>query len=482
MSSFQYTVTSLAGNFGRLWRPGHESFTAGSSSARRILQVQGAGATAYLQGLITCDLLMAPTPPREEPVVETSAIDDAPPAEFSDKLRSACFLDNKGRILTDTLLWKIDDEEFYVDVPEDTADQLLAHMKQFILRRSKVKVKDASDEVASHVIFGTLNAQGTPEGFLSAVDPRHPCLGMRILSLSPEATAQLEPMMKSAFPTSPGTYRVVRKLAGVAEGSELQGRVAGETNQEFLNAVSFSKGCYLGQELTARVQYTGAIRKRVMPVMLMDLNMELPRPWLFASQIQQGKTPSELVDEENVARALIPRLPRLSPSAVGSIVGMMSGPASSSDGEETKEEDKDAAQLATQTVALMERLQELQAGDKIVDSQDGKTIGQIIGPPEPGTNVVLAQMRLDKVGLLGDGVWTHTNKIKGEWECVVEPPYCVCMTGDKGTPFYNWFFALKVPSLTFFYCTFSITILNAFSRRSWRTAISSLLATVVARD
>jgi folate-binding protein YgfZ len=419
MSSFQYTVTSLAGNFGRLWRPGHESFTAGSSSARRILQVQGAGATTYLQGLITCDLLAAPTPPREEPVAESSSVvvddDNAlPPVEFSDRLRSACFLDSKGRILTDSLLWKIDETKYYVDVPEDTADQLLAHMKQFILRRSKVKVKDASDEfgVASHVIFGTSNAQGTPEGFLSAVDPRHPSLGMRILSLSPEATAQLEPMMKSAFPTSPGTYRVVRKLAGVAEGSELQGKIAGETNQEFLNAVSFVKGCYLGQELTARVQFTGAIRKRVMPVLLMDLNMELPRPWLFASQIQQGKTPSELLDEDAITRSLIPPLPRLSPSAAAAIIGMMSGPNSSEDDEETKEEDKDAAQLAGQTMALMEGLQELKAGDKLVDSQDGKTIGQIICPPEPGTNVVLAQMRLDRVGLLGDGVWTHTNKVK----------------------------------------------------------------------
>jgi hypothetical protein len=35
---------------------------------------------------------------------------------------------------------------------------------------------------------------------------------------------------------------VIRKLAGVAEGSELHSRIAGETNQEFLNAVSFSKG------------------------------------------------------------------------------------------------------------------------------------------------------------------------------------------------------------------------------------------------
>jgi folate-binding Fe-S cluster repair protein YgfZ len=41
--------------------------------------------------------------------------------EFSDKLRAACFLLNKGRILTDTLLWKVDDTQYYLDVPEGTA-------------------------------------------------------------------------------------------------------------------------------------------------------------------------------------------------------------------------------------------------------------------------------------------------------------------------------------------------------------------------
>jgi hypothetical protein len=41
--------------------------------------------------------------------------------EFPDKLRAACFLLKKGRILTDTLLWKVDDTQYYLDVPEDTA-------------------------------------------------------------------------------------------------------------------------------------------------------------------------------------------------------------------------------------------------------------------------------------------------------------------------------------------------------------------------
>lgn len=409
----KYTVTSLAGNFGRLWRPGHESFASGG---RRILQVQGEGATTYLQGLVTSDLLNPPTPPKEEAQMDPADMAADPNAavgvEFSDKLRATCFLDNKGRILTDSLLWKVDETQYYLDVPGETADQLLAHLKQFILRRSKVKVKDTSDSMASHVIFGTLNANGTPEGFMAGVDPRHPSLGMRILSMNEESTSKLTPMMQNMFPESPGTYGLIRNLAGVAEGQEIAGKVAGESNQEFLNAVSFTKGCYLGQELTARVQYTGAIRKRIMPIMLLDLNMELPRPWLMASQIQQGRTPDDidesLVNRDGEVSPSLPRLPRLSPPAAGALVGMLSGNMEDSDGSDNSE----ASPLHAQSLALMERLEGLKKGEKLVDSKDGKTVGQVLAPPAPGTNIVLAQVRLDKVGLLGDGVWTHTNKVQ----------------------------------------------------------------------
>jgi hypothetical protein len=67
----------------------------------------------------------------------------------------------------------------------------------------------------------------------------------------------------------------------------------------------------------------------------------------------------------------------------------------------SEEEKQRAEQMQQSSEALMKDLEEIAVpGAKIVDVKDGKTIGQIISAPAPGTPVLLAQMRLDEVGLL----------------------------------------------------------------------------------
>ena len=292
-----------ASKYGKLWGRGYETFPP---KLRRILSVSGTSdnATTYLQGLVTSDLLTEPRSPREEDtesihalagnnsnhVSPGSAASEEPveqevPVRFTSKMRSTCFLDHRGRILTDAILWKRtpdnnDDAnpkattEYLIDVPGDTADLLFAHLKQHKLRRSKIVLADKSEEFSVHAVYGTLNAEGPPPGYIAAMDPRHPSLGMRVLSVGPENVdnadqssdaesnsdslfdqqphraarqRKFETLMNNFFPPTPGTYSVLRKLSGIAEGSEIATRTALECNQEFLNAISFSKGCYLGQ-------------------------------------------------------------------------------------------------------------------------------------------------------------------------------------------------------------------------------------------
>jgi len=493
------SLAVAASRYGKLWGRGHETF---GPTIRRILSVKGSSdnATKYLQGLVTCDLKSEPSAPRSSvrkmksadsddrmaaegstavvdtdggDVESTPKVNGPPPVDvkFTSNMRSTCFLDARGRILTDAILWKrpfVDlepkddttqekedgEEEYLIDVPGDTADLLLGHLKKYKLRRSKVKINDLSDEISVHCVYGTLNAEGTPPGFMAAVDPRHPSLGMRILSTAESSISPATPpqpmdtheqrkeafaeMMHTFFPSSNGTYSVIRKLAGVAEGSELAGKTALECNQEFLNAVSFQKGCYLGQELTARSQFTGKVRKRVMPIMILDINTEVPRPWVLAHMIQELGTDVLKESDDGKGRGIgidlggeegpPPPLPQMSSSGVGSIVSMLQGSVAKTasviqDGssgigegieEEVTAEDEEALKKMRDTSeALMNDLSGVAVkGAHIVDKKDGKKIGQVLSSPAPGTPIILAQMRLDRVGLLeGKEMWSRTNRI-----------------------------------------------------------------------
>lgn len=519
-------TAAAASKYGSLWGRGYETFLN-----RRILSVSGTSdhATTYLQGLVTSDLTSEPTPPREESMenVHTMSgnadsasasaaaannntaenisepIEEEVPVTFTSKMRSTCFLDHRGRIITDAILWKrtLDTDtdntnttrkqttEYLIDVPDNTADLLFAHLKQHKLRRSKIKLVDKSQELSVHAVYGTLNAEGAPPGYMAAMDPRHPSLGMRILSVGDEIVntdqaavvddvddsiststsppsplwnkrqQHFETLMNNFFPSTPGTYSVLRKLAGISEGAEITSKTALETNQEFLNAISFSKGCYLGQELTARSQFTGVVRKRILPIMIVDTEMEVPRPWVMASMIQelgeedgvekifgamktvggedtknqqQQNEDGEEETKKNVPELkgyIPPPLPKLSAPGAGSIVSMMMGSVNMQqlkedegnpqDGSSDSNSDNDEEALQKLQKAgqqLQSEIEELAAipGASIIDKKDGKTIGKVISTPAPGTTVILAQMRLDRLGLLGNNEqnkWLRTNKI-----------------------------------------------------------------------
>ena len=72
------------------------------------------------------------------------------------------------------------------------------------------------------------------------------------------------------------TYEGLRRMHGILEGTEVDGLIPLETNLDWLNGVVFDKGCYLGQELTARTHFRGLLRKRCFPVMLRPTNNENP--------------------------------------------------------------------------------------------------------------------------------------------------------------------------------------------------------------
>lgn len=211
------------------------------------------------------------------------------------------FLMKNGRILYDTIIYKTKMENsFLIECDKDGAKDLCKHLQMFRIRK-KIDINIVNDlslwvafnpvaatnEIKSHKdsinefilpsIDDTNLIKDHNETVLSCHDPRLKNLGTRIIA--PQTND-----IKSMFPTqtfSNGTndgklYQRHRYQLGIAEGiRELETGKSFplESNCEYLHGISFHKGCYLGQEFTARTHYTGVIRKRLMPIELLG---ELP--------------------------------------------------------------------------------------------------------------------------------------------------------------------------------------------------------------
>jgi folate-binding protein YgfZ len=161
----------------------------------------------------------------------------------------SCLLTPQGKFLHDFFLIA-DDDSLLIECEADRRADLAQRLKVYKLR-SKVEIA----EVEYGVFAGALSA----EGDIAYADPRTAALGMRVLSSS-----DLE-----GLPLPFEAYDRLRISLAVPDGSrdlEVGKAILLENNIDLLNGVAWDKGCYTGQELTARTHYRGLIKKRLMPI------------------------------------------------------------------------------------------------------------------------------------------------------------------------------------------------------------------------
>ena len=175
---------------------------------------------AFLQGLVTNDV-KAPTPVY------------------------AALLSAQGKAMFDFLLWRAGND-ILLDCEAAQADALAKRLSLYRLRRAIDIVRD--DTVGVH--------WSLDEAVGSTPDPRQPALGHRWLG-EPEGDA------------ADDAWLAHRLSLGVPEGAEEMGDVLWlETNAIELNGVSFDKGCYIGQENTARMNWRQKVNRRLVVVPL----------------------------------------------------------------------------------------------------------------------------------------------------------------------------------------------------------------------
>lgn len=185
-----------------------------SSSTRSIISISGEDRYTFLQGILTNDLLK---------------LND-------DKIQFAALLSPQGKILHDMFVvaW---DNAILLDSDAAFAEVLKKRLAMYKLR-AKISISDVS-----HEITVTYDSHGLP-------DPRHPELPHRLYVKS---TSAGEPLATHHSLTL-GIPELGRDFAP-------DSIVAMDTGYDLLHAISFTKGCYVGQEVTARMHYKNIARR-----------------------------------------------------------------------------------------------------------------------------------------------------------------------------------------------------------------------------
>ncbi len=213
---------------------------------RGVVEVAGADRSAFLQGLVSNDVTTA---------VPRRAV-------------WAALLTPQGKWLADFFIFA-EGERLLLDCERGQAEFLVRHLGRYRLR-SAVTVSDHSESLAVYAAWG--GAPALPDGVIAAPDPRLPEAGWRILSDTPVAT--------NAGPEDWDRHRLRLGLPDGSRDMEAERTVLLEAGFDELGGVSWSKGCYMGQELTARTKYRGLVKRRLVPVEIAGATPEPGSPVL----------------------------------------------------------------------------------------------------------------------------------------------------------------------------------------------------------
>jgi folate-binding protein YgfZ len=186
--------------------------------SRRVIELSGGGIAEFLQGILSNDM---------SKIVE-------------ERLVYALLLTPQGKMIADVFCHAAGTERVFLDVPTESLEQVV---QRLLLYRLRMPI-DVTPQEALHVVTSP-----TPGG-LSHPDPRHPGMGFRAIADTP-------------LPDPDYDQRRIR--LGIPEGGKdflPNEGFALDWLMDQWSAVDFAKGCYVGQEVTARMHYRSAPKKR----------------------------------------------------------------------------------------------------------------------------------------------------------------------------------------------------------------------------
>ena len=224
-----------------------------------VIRVLGAEAGSFLQGQLTQDVLLMKT----------------------DEARLAAWCSARGRMLASFIVVKISAEEFLLILTRDLLETTLKRMKMFVMR-SKCELSNATSQMWVQGLVGPLaasvaitmnsiapsavsmSASGLKDSKIAVLLPPAHLGGAAIpralylhTTVAPDAT-------HIAFPGNIDAWNALEISTGIARLSAAvsEAFVPQMLNYESAGGVNFKKGCYPGQEVVARSQFRGTLKRR----------------------------------------------------------------------------------------------------------------------------------------------------------------------------------------------------------------------------
>ncbi|TNN12657.1 putative transferase CAF17 [Schistosoma japonicum] len=240
---------------------------------RSLICVRGTSADEFLQGLTTNDIKSINHP---------------------NSFMYSLFLNSKGRVLTDAFIYhtnrlSANQSDYLIEVDANYVSDLVKHLNRYNLR-GKVKIdanvpihlwiampkSKQSNKLSDYKAWSPVDSFALSDQrqlIFFASDPR----GIsgwsgRILSTPDASVNDIFPSCDT-HPLDISLYHTARWELGLPEGIKefiTNDTLPFEANTDLSGGVSFSKGCYIGQELTARTHFTGVIRRRYVPIKILS--------------------------------------------------------------------------------------------------------------------------------------------------------------------------------------------------------------------
>ena len=223
---------------------------------RGIISVTGSDSRDFLQGIISNDItLVSPN-----------------------KTIYAALLTPQGKYLFDFFISQ-SGEKLLIECEKDRVPDLMKRLRIYKLR-ADANLVDETENYSIFAIWGDDAAQATGLhnerglaheilGGTQFIDPRLNTAGVRSVLPIEVAEAQLQSL--AAEPASASDYDLHRLKLGLPDASRdlvVDKAILIESGFDELNGVDWNKGCYMGQELTARTKYRGLVKKRLISVFI----------------------------------------------------------------------------------------------------------------------------------------------------------------------------------------------------------------------